>query len=192
MRRWTLFVAAAGALVVGGAVWAVSAPLLLDFMGRYSFRDRAPTNPAVLMTLERTACFGTCPIYRVVVFKDGRIEYPGEQYVKVVGQAQRRLGAQELSDIPRAFSEAGFCLLDAEYVRIEVTDAQFVFTSFSGCDPPVAVKHYHGDTRAPEKLGELEKRLDRILETDRWVGTEAEREVLQWRWWDERRASTQR
>ena len=66
--------------------------VLLDFMGRYSFRDRAPTNPAVLMTLERTACFGTCPIYRVVVFKDGRIEYPGEQYVKVVGQAQRRLG----------------------------------------------------------------------------------------------------
>ncbi|HEY1905878.1 MAG TPA: DUF6438 domain-containing protein [Myxococcaceae bacterium] len=145
-----------------------------------------------MMTIERTTCFGTCPGYRVVVFKDGRMEYAGEVYVKALGQAQARLGARELTEIRRAFSEAGFCRLDPKYVRFDVTDNPSVITSFSGCDPPLAVDHYHGDKRAPATLAELEDRLDGILRTDRWVGTEAEREALRPRWQDERRAPSQR
>ncbi|MEO8396969.1 MAG: DUF6438 domain-containing protein, partial [Chloroflexota bacterium] len=32
----------------------------------------------VAITLERTACHGTCPIYTVSIFEDGTVNYEGE------------------------------------------------------------------------------------------------------------------
>ena len=37
------------------------------------------------VTLERTGCFGTCPIYKVTVRRDGTISYNGKQYVELKG-----------------------------------------------------------------------------------------------------------
>jgi hypothetical protein len=30
---------------------------------------------APVITLERGACFGTCPVYKLSIFADGRVEY---------------------------------------------------------------------------------------------------------------------
>ena len=191
MRGPTQFLVPAAVLVVGFGIWFLGTfPLLL--FARGMAYDRAPTDPAVLMTLERIGCYGTCPGYRIVVFKDGRLEYAGEYYVRELGHARATLGPRELTEIRDAFSEGGFCLLDPKYVRHDATDNPSVITSFSGCDPPLAVEHYHGDTHAPEKLAVLENRLDRILGTDRWVGTDAERELLRPKWQEERRGPPQR
>jgi Domain of unknown function (DUF6438) len=41
--------------------------------------------PISSIKLERTACLGTCPIYSVTIFSDGRLEYKGEMFVKAKG-----------------------------------------------------------------------------------------------------------
>jgi hypothetical protein len=43
-----------------------------------------PTNNAVIR-LERTACYGTCPAYKVTIYGTGAIIYEGKSYVRVVG-----------------------------------------------------------------------------------------------------------
>ena len=44
-----------------------------------------PDYASLVITLERTACFGTCPIYKLTVYGDGRVEYEGERFVTVTG-----------------------------------------------------------------------------------------------------------
>ena len=39
----------------------------------------------VIITLERTECFGTCPVYRLTVHGDGRVVYEGIRFVEVEG-----------------------------------------------------------------------------------------------------------
>ena len=40
-------------------------------------KEEAVKNDTVI-TLERTACFGTCPIYTITIYGDGRVVYDGE------------------------------------------------------------------------------------------------------------------
>src|SRR5919202_5807692 len=37
------------------------------------------------VTLERTACFGTCPAYKVTIRSDGTIIYEGREFVQMKG-----------------------------------------------------------------------------------------------------------
>lgn len=37
------------------------------------------------VTLERTACFGTCPMYKVTVRRDGTLIYEGKRFVPMMG-----------------------------------------------------------------------------------------------------------
>jgi len=43
------------------------------------------SNPAIV-TLQRTMCYGTCPLYTVGIFKDGTVKYwgaPSRQFFKL-------------------------------------------------------------------------------------------------------------
>ena len=40
----------------------------------------------LVISLQRTACFGQCPVYKVEIFKDGTVKYKGTAYIKKRGQ----------------------------------------------------------------------------------------------------------
>ena len=39
----------------------------------------------VVITLERTACFGVCPVYKLTIYGDGRVLYDGIRFVRTEG-----------------------------------------------------------------------------------------------------------
>jgi len=43
------------------------------------------------ITLERTSCFGTCPVYKVSVRRDGSVAYDGKQFVRVTGHRTHKI-----------------------------------------------------------------------------------------------------
>ena len=45
----------------------------------------------VVITLERTACFGVCPVYKLTVYGDGRVVYEGKRFVRVEGTITRNI-----------------------------------------------------------------------------------------------------
>ncbi|KAB3530299.1 hypothetical protein F8154_13995 [Alkaliphilus pronyensis] len=52
--------------------------------------------------LERTMCYGTCPVYNVTVNKDGKVKYEGEMYVYRIGKHQWKISnkkVKQLSDL---------------------------------------------------------------------------------------------
>jgi hypothetical protein len=131
-----------------------------------------------LATIERTACFGWCPIYKLTVFRDGVVEYEGEDFVKTKGKATGRLAPEALAALDELFATHGYLALDDAYTDYSVTDMPSVNTSYSSGGRTKAIKHYLGDSKAPAALAEVENGIDRIVHVEQWIGTEDEREKL--------------
>ena len=139
----------------------------------------APTGAhELLASIERTACFGWCPIYKLTVYRDGAVEYEGEDYVKVKGKANGRLAPEELTALDDLFQKAGYLAMHDKYTDYSVTDMPSVNTSYSAGGQIKKIEHYLGDDHAPKELGTVEEGIDRIVHVEQWIGTEDERDKL--------------
>ena len=124
----------------------------------------------VLVSLERGACFGRCPIYVVEVRTDGAVHFKGERNVKVTEPVEVKLDAGQLEKLTTRFEQSGFSGWK-DFDDRQVTDQATVVLTFKG----KTVHHYLGDEKAPDELGRLERDVDAIIGTERWVngvGTE--------------------
>ena len=122
-----------------------------------------------IATLERTGCYGECPVYRLTVNSDGTVVYVGTRWVKVVGRQVYKLSESQLSELQSAFERAHFAQL-RDYDRVESTDDDWAHLSLRRGANVKRVRHYHGDNTAPAALGVLEDEFDRIVDSARFVG----------------------
>ena len=64
----------------------------------------SPQNPTdVEIKLERTACFGTCPIYSITVFDDGTAIYEGKQFGRIEGSRTFIIPEEKVGELIRLF-----------------------------------------------------------------------------------------
>ena len=66
-------------------------------------------------SMETTACFGTCPAYRVDVFSDGVIVYKGDAHTKLVGTYRLPSNPELFQRILRLLDENSFQKLRDDY-----------------------------------------------------------------------------
>ncbi|HEY1551146.1 MAG TPA: DUF6438 domain-containing protein [Kofleriaceae bacterium] len=137
---------------------------------------------AVIASLERTACYGYCPIYKVSIHADGRVEYHGEHFVKRKGDATGQLSATQLGALRGAFVRASFFELADRYEHESMTDAPSAVVAFSDGGRTKTIRHYHGDDTAPASLDTLEERIDALVDVEQWIGTDHEREAHRAEW----------
>src|SRR5437773_2895614 len=76
---------------------------------------RAQRDEPLEITLERTACFGPCPVYSVRITGDGRVEYTGKQIVRVVCSATAQISRATVRDLADKFIKMGYFELDNAY-----------------------------------------------------------------------------
>lgn len=122
-----------------------------------------------IATLERTGCYGECPVYRLTVNSDGSVVYVGTRYVKVSGRQVYKLTEAQQLELEAAFTRANFAQLK-DYDRVENTDDDWTLISFRRGAGLKRVRHYHGDNSAPAALTALEDEFDRIVDSGRLVG----------------------
>lgn len=144
-----------------------------------------PTTPLRLrITLERTYCMGSCPVFSVTVHGDGRLDYNGVDNVAVVGPRESRVSRQELERLSRLVDHAQF------FDRSETGDLQTgpVCSTTNGLTTCSYSAHYCSDTshakltvtkhgrthtidndHCDEKPGidELESEIDQLVRT--WI-----------------------
>jgi hypothetical protein len=141
-------------------------------------RPADPPSREPVATLQRTACFGWCPVYTVSIYRDGVIEYTGTDFVKTKGQATGVLPPDKVDAIDQLFAAAHYFDFKDTYTRYEVTDNPSAITSWHHGGKVKTIDHYHGDKHAPPALTQLEDDLDKLIGIERWIGTRAERENL--------------
>lgn len=135
----------------------------------------APTDSAVL-TLERTPCFGTCPVYRVTASASGTVRFEGKSHVSHPGSAVGQISKARLDSLLAELKAGGYFGLEEAYVvgspacGNAATDLPTVTTSVTLDGLTKRIEHYRGCTGAPQTLSRLEERIDEVLNSAQWTG----------------------
>lgn len=120
----------------------------------------------VVITLERTVCFGSCPDYTLTIYGNGTLIYEGRNFVAVTGRQTSNISQEHIQELARAFYAIGYFSLKNEY-SAPVTDLPTTTTSIAIDGRYKKIVNYYG---APEQLIELENMIDDIAGSERWVG----------------------
>lgn len=167
-RRWSWRIVAGLALLCLAACQKKKAPADTLSVDQPHPPD-AVAGAMPVATLERTGCYGECPVYRLTVNSDGTVVYVGMRWVKVLGRQVFKISETQLTELQQAFERANFAQL-RDYDRVESTDDDWAHLSLRRGSSVKRVRHYHGDNSAPATLGALEDEFDRIVDSARLVG----------------------
>lgn len=119
----------------------------------------------VTITLERTACFGFCPAYKVTIRGDGTVAYEGGAHTKVLGEQTWKIDPAAVRALAKEMQDAGYFELQDEY-RAMMTDHPTTFTSLTIGSRTKKILDY---VTGPPKLKDLEARIDEVAGTKKYV-----------------------
>jgi hypothetical protein len=137
--------------------------------------SQSATSPPVI-TLERTACFGSCPVYAISVSSSGEVQYEGRAHVRKVGAATARVPRERVDSLLSELDRGGYFTFAERYTSPEptcgryVTDSPSVITSVTLQGRTKRIAHDYGCGGAPGALVVLEHRIDEALNSDQWTG----------------------
>jgi len=127
-----------------------------------------------IITLERTRCFGWCPVYKITIFSDGTVRYFGEYCVEKEGNYTWQIDENEIDELNKAISSYGYFDIKArEETEIEmITCMPTCITSVLLEDGKYReIENYYGSKKYPKKLQRFEKRIDEIVGIIDYVGS---------------------
>jgi hypothetical protein len=128
----------------------------------------------VVIKLERTACYGECPVYTVRIDARGNVEFNGARFVRVEGRQTDRIPISSVAAILETADRIGFFGLRDQYRSVQnpdgsstvVTDLPTTFVTITRGGRTKRVEDYFG---APEGLKQLERQIDEAARTKRWT-----------------------
>lgn len=121
----------------------------------------------LVIGLARVMCPGACPDYSLFVYGDGKIVYEGRHYVAVKGRREGRISKARVKQLLEEFYRIGFFSLKDRYDPI-ANDGAITKTSIYVDGKAKEIVNCH-PSQAPEDLYQLEKMIDEITRSKRWV-----------------------
>jgi hypothetical protein len=134
------------------------------------------TAAAPAISLERTPCFGSCPVYTISVSPSGQVTFEGRAHVLQLGTASGQISKQQVDALLVELERAGYFGFASRYDPSEpacgryVTDLPSAISSATLGGRTKRIEHDHGCGEAPGALVVLEKRIDEVLGSERWTG----------------------
>ena len=120
---------------------------------------------SAIIKMERTACYGTCPVYSLAIYGNGTVIYNGDRFVNVTGKQVSQISQEKFKQLVREFYSIGYFSLSDEYTS-SVTDLPSTKTSIQISGIKKSVYDY---SNAPQKLRNLEKEIDEFSNSSQWV-----------------------
>jgi len=129
------------------------------------------------ITLERGACFGTCPVYQLTIKSDGSVTFDGKRFTKTTGIATGKISQSDFRALVSEFVNIYYFSLPDAYTPgtkecpDRITDMPSANTSIRLNGRAKSVAHYYGcgNKGALEKLTALETKIDEVAGTQKWI-----------------------
>ena len=118
-----------------------------------------------VIKLERTACYGRCPVYVVSIDARGNVTYDGTRFVNVPGRQTDRVPASRVAALVETVDRIRFFDLDDKYRQL-ITDLPTTFVTVTRDGRTKRIEDYFG---APKSLNDLERQIDDAAQTARWI-----------------------
>jgi hypothetical protein len=138
--------------------------------------DRSSVATGEAISLERTACFGRCPEYRITVTPAGAVTYEGRANVRRTGSATAEIPPDSVAGLLREMEEAGYFTFSDRYTASEptcrryTTDSPSVISSATFRGRTKRIEHDYGCGGVPGALTVLEQRIDQVLGSNQLTG----------------------
>jgi len=118
-----------------------------------------PVKESLLLSLERTPCFGKCPTYKYTILTTGKIIYSGSQNTKNIGSYTAQLNKSQLEEIKNQIKILdAFSLQDKYDAKVTDIPSTILVINIDGKKKKIYDRH-----GAPEKLKQFEKFVDKIV-----------------------------
>jgi Domain of unknown function (DUF6438) len=138
--------------------------------------DRSSAAAGEAISLERTACFGRCPVYLIAVTSAGAVTYEGRTNVRHIGSATAQVSQDSVAGLLREMEQAGYFTFSDRYAVSEPTCRRYTTDSPSAISSATfrgrtkRIEHDYGCGGVPGALTVLEQRIDEVLGSGRWTG----------------------
>ena len=118
-----------------------------------------------VFTLQRTACFGKCPVFELTVSgADNKAIYKGTANTEKIGTYEKSISDEEIGKLMDAFDNAHFFEMKDEY-NAAITDVPSAYISYSLNGKTKKIKDRW---QPPAELKALEKLLDNVADSGDW------------------------
>ncbi|HWW00464.1 MAG TPA: DUF6438 domain-containing protein [Candidatus Acidoferrum sp.] len=139
-----------------------------DFHSSRSQDEVASTNHGVTeIGIERSACYGTCPIYTFIIKSDGTFRYHGVKHVEREGESSGAIPVRYFHQLAQFISDSGYMELADDYSRA-VTDNPTTYTMVVMNGKRKTVSNYAN--AGPTRLWAIEQLIDDLMTKARWDG----------------------
>jgi len=122
--------------------------------------------------LERTMCFGSCPVYKVSIHHSGRVTYTGEMFVEQEGRHVWYIDQTAINKLNKALKKCDYFNLEKENGIPWCTDLPFCNTMVEMQDGTKRkIEHYLNEPDEwPMALRRFEEQVDTIIGVKKYVG----------------------
>jgi len=111
------------------------------------------------ISLTRTGCYGTCPMYDLKIKANGVVEYTGRAHVKNIGNYKGTISKESADKLFEKINNYNWSEYPNAYPIDNVDFPQFIITYNSSS----IQKEVRANSNASEELIQLSKELDTIL-----------------------------
>jgi len=121
--------------------------------------------------LERTMCFGECPVYKVEILSNGTVYYNGEMFVEKTGKHSWLIDASTIEKLNQAIKYYKYFNIKKVKPTFEATDNPYCILTVTLQDGITRkTNNYHGDNSFPEELNKLEDKIDELIGSKKYIG----------------------
>ncbi len=121
----------------------------------------AKLSDSLVARIQRTACFGRCPIYTASIYKSGYVDYMGEKWVEREGKQFARISKEKIDALLAEAKKIEFQKMNTIYDSKSVTDLpSTIITLRFEEGPKIVVNRYQG----PEELSVFARYFDQMIE----------------------------
>jgi len=117
------------------------------------------------ITLERTACFGECPVYTLEFLADGTVNYYGEMFVEKTGEHTWKIDQKAINKLNEAIGKYNYFELEEDIPEefSETTCQPSCITSVELQDGTYRKIHNdYGSSYYPKELKRFEDLVDEV------------------------------
>ena len=126
----------------------------------------APSKDYKMFGYEKTACYGTCPVYKVAIHKSGKATWNGKSNVEKMGNWSATLSERQVKEIKERAVKAGYFDFHNKYpLEGQVADASRTITYVRFGDTEKKITHTLG---GPDALVDFEEYLNKVISNLNW------------------------
>lgn len=123
-------------------------------------------------SIERTFCFGRCPVYKMKIYADGFVEYEGIQNMDMTGKYTTTIDKGQLSAILKQAEDIKFYEMEDRYDDEMIMDLPS--TTVTVVNDSGKLKSVFCRYNFPKRVNLLAEMFDNLLKSEKWVSETGE------------------